>query len=64
MSKDLKREEREKNLIEELKELCKNETEGEWHKVKNGKKVKERIEKGRRRGGSGRRYRRGRRDLE
>ena len=58
MSKDLKREEREKNLIEELKELCKNETEGKWHKVK------ERIEKGRRRGGSGRRYRKGRRDLE
>ena len=65
ISKDLSRaeREREKNLRKELKELRKNETEEEWYKIKNGKIVKERIERrGRGRNWIG--YRGGRRDLE
>ena len=65
ISKDLSRaeREREKNLRKELKELRKNETEEEWYKIKNGKIVKERIER-RGRGRNWRGYRGGRRDLE
>ena len=66
LSKDLSRaeREREKNLRKELKELRENETEEEWYKIKNGKIVKERMERRRGRGGNWRRYRGGRRDLE
>ena len=66
ISKDLRRaeREREKNLRKELKELRENETEEEWYKIKNGKIVKERIERKRGRGGNWRGYRGGRRDLE
>ena len=66
ISKDLSRaeREREKNLRKELKELRENETEEEWYKIKNGKIVKERIERRRGRGGNLRGYRGGRRDLE
>ena len=65
ISKDLSRaeREREKNLRKELKELRENETEEEWYKIKNGKIVKERIER-RGRGRNWRGYRGGRRDLE
>ena len=45
ISKDLSRVERLKNLRKELKELRENETEKEWYKIKNGKIVKERIER-------------------
>ena len=61
--KDLSRAEREKNLRKELKELRENETEEEWYKIKNGKIVKESIER-RGRGRNWRGYRGGRRDLE
>ena len=66
ISKDLSRaeREREKNLRKELKELRENETEEEWYKIKNGKIVKERMERRRGRGGNWRGYRGGRRDLE
>ena len=64
ISKDMSRAEREKNLRKELKELRENETEEEWYKIKNGKIVKERIERRRGRGGNWRGYRGGRRDLE
>ena len=66
ISKDLIRaeREREKNLRKELKELRENETEEEWFKIKNGRIVKERIERTRGRGGNWRGHRGGRRDLE
>ena len=67
ISKDLSRVEREKNLRKELKELKENETEGEWHKIKNGKIVKDRIERRKGRVRNGRCYRGGaggRSDLE
>ena len=65
ISKDLSRaeREREKNLRKQLKELRENEIEEEWYKIKNGKIVKERIER-RGRGRNWRGYRGGRRDLE
>ena len=68
ISKNLIRVERErkKNLRKELKEVRENETEGEWYEIKNGKILKNRIER-RRRGGNGRCYRGGeggRSDLE
>ena len=56
--------EREKNMRKELKELRENETEEEWYKIKNGKMVKEMIERRRGRGGNWRGYRGGKRDLE
>ena len=53
----MSRAESEKNLRKE--ELRENETEEEWYKIKNGKIVKERIERRRGRGGNWRGYRGG-----